>query len=114
MQKCISKAFIRVMRSMWPGKNGNAGGSASVVSNMRKRAVQVSRFMLQMMQAPLYAEESEEQRNTRDQPEVIDGTMEPPLESGEEGLATRIATEVNLKLWNRITHTIWSILDFDP
>ena len=114
MQKCISKAFIRVMRSMWPGINGNAGGSASVVSNMRKRAVQVSRFMLQMMQAPLYAKESEEQRNTRDQPEVIDGTMEPPLESGEEGLAIRIATEVNLKLWNRITHTIWLILDFDP
>nr|XP_011469619.1 PREDICTED: condensin complex subunit 3 isoform X2 [Fragaria vesca subsp. vesca] len=93
-KKCISKAFIRVMRSMWPGINGNAGGSASVVSNMRKRAVQVSRFMLQMMQAPLYAKESEEQRNTRDQPEVIDGTMEPPLESGEEGLAIRIATEV--------------------
>ncbi|KAL6223593.1 hypothetical protein ACLB2K_006976 [Fragaria x ananassa] len=82
------------MRSMWPGINGNAGGSASVVSNMRKRAVQVSRFMLQMMQTPLYAKESEEQRNTRDQPEVIDGTMEPPLESGEEGLAIRIATEV--------------------
>ncbi|KAL6225844.1 hypothetical protein ACLB2K_004693 [Fragaria x ananassa] len=58
------------------------------------KEIQVSRFMLQMMQAPLYAEESEEQRNTRDQPEVIDGTMEPPLESGEEGLATRIATEV--------------------
>ncbi|XP_024186830.1 condensin complex subunit 3 isoform X1 [Rosa chinensis] len=93
-KKCISKAFIPVTCSMWPGVNGNAGGSASVVSNMRKRAVQVSRFMLQMIQAPLYAKATEDDRNTRDQPEVIDGTVEPPLESGEEGLAIRIATEV--------------------
>ncbi|XP_050364582.1 uncharacterized protein LOC126783205 [Argentina anserina] len=93
-KKCISKAFIWVMRSMWPGINGNAGGSASVVSNMRKRAVQVSRFMLQMMQSPPYEKETEDERNTKDQPEVIDGTVEPPIESGEEGLAIRIATEV--------------------
>lgn len=93
-KKCISKAFIPVMHSMWPGINGNAGGSAPVVSNMRKRAVQVSRFMLQMMQAPLYAKETEVERDTRDQPEVIDGIVEAPLESGEEGLAIRIAAEV--------------------
>ncbi|KAM6574249.1 hypothetical protein CsatA_022576 [Cannabis sativa] len=45
---------------------------------MRKRAVQASRFMLQMMQAPLYED-----------------SVEPPLECGEEGLAIRIAIEVS-------------------
>lgn len=90
-KKCISKSFITVMRSMWPGINGNAGGSAYVVSNMRKRAVQVSRFMLQIMQAPLYKNETEDGNDTGEVPEVIE---EPPLECGEEGLAIRIATEV--------------------
>ncbi|PQQ01292.1 condensin complex subunit 3 [Prunus yedoensis var. nudiflora] len=90
-KKCISKSFITVMRSMWPGINGNAGGSAYVVSNMRKRAVQVSRFMLQIMQAPLYKNETDDGKDTGEVPEVIE---EPPLECGEEGLAIRIATEV--------------------
>ncbi|XP_021808720.1 condensin complex subunit 3 isoform X2 [Prunus avium] len=90
-KKCISKSFITVMRSMWPGINGNAGGSSYVVSNMRKRAVQVSRFMLQIMQAPLYKNETEDGNDTGEVPEVIE---EPPLECGEEGLAIRIATEV--------------------
>lgn len=90
-KKCISKSFITVMCSMWPGINGNAGGSAYVVSNMRKRAVQVSRFMLQIMQAPLYKNETEDGNDTGEVPEVIE---EPPLECGEEGLAIRIATEV--------------------
>ncbi|XP_034209472.1 condensin complex subunit 3 isoform X3 [Prunus dulcis] len=90
-KKCISKSFITVMRSMWPGINGNAGGSAYMVSNMRKRAVQVSRFMLQIMQAPLYKNEMEDGNDTGEVPEVIE---EPPLECGEEGLAIRIATEV--------------------
>lgn len=79
------------MRSMWPGINGNAGGSAYMVSNMRKRAVQVSRFMLQIMQAPLYKNEMEDGNDTGEVPEVIE---EPPLECGEEGLAIRLATEV--------------------
>ncbi|BFG23930.1 hypothetical protein CerSpe_102040 [Prunus speciosa] len=90
-KKCISKSFITVMRSMWPGINGNAGGSSYVVSNMRKRAVQVSRFMLQIMQAPLYKNETEDGNDTGEVPEVIE---ELPLECGEEGLAIRIATEV--------------------
>ncbi|XP_068336957.1 uncharacterized protein [Pyrus communis] len=90
-KKCIAKAFIPVMRSMWPGINGTAGGSASVVSNMRKRAVQVSHFMLHIMQAPLYKNRAEEQSDTGELPEVIE---EPPLECGEEGLAIRIAAEV--------------------
>ncbi|PHT64985.1 hypothetical protein T459_29410 [Capsicum annuum] len=65
-KKCLSKAFMPVMRSLWPGINGNATGSTYVASNMRKSAIQASRFMVQMMQAPF----------------------------GEEGLAIRIAAEV--------------------
>lgn len=81
---------------MWPGINGNAGGSAFEVSKMRKRAVQASRFMLQMMQAPLYEKETEreDENGGRELPEIVDGTVEPPLECGEEGLAIRIAAEV--------------------
>ncbi|KAF3630803.1 hypothetical protein FXO38_26944 [Capsicum annuum] len=45
MQKCLSKAFMPVMRSLWPGINGNATGSTYVASNMRKSAIQASRFM---------------------------------------------------------------------
>ena len=97
MQKYISKAFVPVMRSMWPGIDGNAGGSAVAVSNMRKRAVQASRFMLQMMQAPLYRKENEmEENGGGDLQEAENTTVEPPLECGEEGLAVRIATEVTV------------------
>lgn len=84
------------MRSMWPGINGNAGGSTFMVSNMRKRAIQASRFMLQMIQAPLYEKETarEDENGRRELPEVQDGSLEPPLECGQEGLAIRIAVEV--------------------
>lgn len=97
MQKCLSKAFIPVMRSMWPGINGNAGGPALMVSNMRKRAVQASRFMLQMMQAALYEREAanEDVNGNRELPEVLNGSLEPPLECAEEGLAICIAVEVS-------------------
>ena len=96
MQKYLSKAFIPIMRSMWPGVNGNAGGSPVLVSDMRKRAVQASRFMLQMMQAPLYEKETvkEDENGNRELPEVIDGSLESPLECSEAGLAIRIAVEV--------------------
>ncbi|KAL6320258.1 hypothetical protein AAG906_005334 [Vitis piasezkii] len=97
-KKCISKSFMPVMRSMWPGINTRAGGSPFMVSNMRKLAVQASRFMLQMMQAPLYAKETEKQNENQNNelPEVLDGFSEPSLdfECGEEGLAIRIAAEV--------------------
>lgn len=98
MQKYLSKAFIPVMRSMWPGIDGNAGGSAAFVSNMRKRAVQASRLMLQMMQAPLYKmkNETEDANGSSDRLETGDGCVYPPLECGDEGLAIRIATEVSL------------------
>ncbi|KAI3964221.1 hypothetical protein MKW92_011255 [Papaver armeniacum] len=43
LARCISKAFIPVIRSMWPA----IYGSSFVVSNLRERAKQASRFMLQ-------------------------------------------------------------------
>lgn len=86
------------MRSMWPGINGNVGGSAADVGNMRKHVVQASRFMLQMMQAPLYANDTE--RKDEDgcmvDQEVFDSIRESPLECSKEGLAIRIAVEVIL------------------
>ncbi|TMW94956.1 hypothetical protein EJD97_009578 [Solanum chilense] len=93
-KKCLSKAFMPVMRSLWPGINGNATGSSFMVSNMRKRATQASRFMVQMMQAPLYYEETAP-ANENDN-ENHDASAEPSSvhESGEEGLAIRIAAEV--------------------
>ncbi|XP_057492264.1 uncharacterized protein LOC130777854 isoform X2 [Actinidia eriantha] len=97
-KRCLSKAFILVMRSLWPGINGNTGGSPLLISNMRKRAVQASRFMLQMMQAPLYAKETEttDENGSKDFPEAVDGSVHPlhDFENGEEGLAIRIAAEV--------------------
>lgn len=97
-QRWISETFVPFMRSMWPGMNGNVGGSAVEVTNMRKQVVQASRFMLQMMQAPLYANDTErkyEDGCMGDQ-EVFDSIREPPLECSEEGLAIRIAIEVIL------------------
>ncbi|XP_021891409.1 condensin complex subunit 3 isoform X2 [Carica papaya] len=95
-KECVSRAFLHVMRSMWPGINGNPGGSPAVVSKMRKRAVQASKFMLQMIQAPLYIKETEveNEAHNSDLPETIDNCMQYSLECGEEGLAIRIATEV--------------------
>ncbi|CAK7338997.1 unnamed protein product [Dovyalis caffra] len=84
------------MRSMWPGIYGNAGGSPVVVSNMRKRAVQASRFMLQMMQAPLYAKltENEGENCNTQSTETVDGSLQPSFECSDEGLGIRIAAEV--------------------
>ncbi|KAK2652547.1 hypothetical protein Ddye_012403 [Dipteronia dyeriana] len=92
-KKCMSTAFVQAMRSMWPGINGNAGGSAFVVSNKRKRAVQASKYMLQMMQAPLYAKDTQKQ-NESGGSELPETSEHPSLECGEEGLLIRIAAEV--------------------
>ncbi|XWS30638.1 hypothetical protein CRYUN_Cryun23aG0002700 [Craigia yunnanensis] len=94
-KKCLSTSFIPVMRSMWPGIDGNSGGSF-MVSNMRKRAIQASRFMLQMMQAPLYVKGTgvEDDNGYEESPQLIDGSAQPSVEYGEEGLAMRIAIEV--------------------
>lgn len=98
MQRCLSKAFVPALRSMWPGINGNAGGSSLVVSNKRKRAVQASKFLLQMMQAPLYAKETgvEDENGIGNMPETSDVSEQSSLECGEEGLAIRIAVEVTV------------------
>ncbi|XP_022939041.1 condensin complex subunit 3-like [Cucurbita moschata] len=95
-KRWISEAFIPAMRSMWPGINGNVGGSAAEVGNMRKHAVQASRFMLQMMQAPLYANDTErkDEDGCMENLEVFDSIGGPPLECSEEGLSIRIAIEV--------------------
>lgn len=106
MQNYLSKAFVPIMRSMWPGIDGNTGASAFVVSNMRKRAVQASRYMLQMMQSPLYRKgnETEVVNGSGDLPDVQDGhsDVEFPLECGAEGLAIRIAVEVQSELKDSI------------
>ncbi|CAN1122958.1 hypothetical protein LINPERHAP2_LOCUS1596 [Linum perenne] len=96
MQKYLSKAFVPVMHSMWPGIFGNGGGSSVVVSNLRKRAIQASRFMLQMMQVPLYVihNETENTDNGTGSVEDANHSSEPALECSEEGLAVRIATEL--------------------
>ena len=67
-----------------------------MVSQMRKRAVQASRFMLQMVQVPLYIKEtqSESENASAEIPQVIDSCAEVPFECGEQGLAIRIAIEV--------------------
>lgn len=93
MQKCLSAAFVPAMRSLWPAVYGNAGGSSVVVSNKHKRAVQASKFMLQMMQCPLYAKDSKKQ-NERGGDELPETSEHPTLECGEEGLGIRIAAEV--------------------
>ncbi|CAE6201724.1 unnamed protein product [Arabidopsis arenosa] len=89
----VSKAFVPLIRSMWPGIYGNTKSSSYVVSNQRKRAVQASRFILQMMQTPLYKKE------TRGEPESQfnkspEDSIQPPLNCTEEGLAIRIAIEM--------------------
>ncbi|KAK6154122.1 hypothetical protein DH2020_013761 [Rehmannia glutinosa] len=92
-KKCISKAFVPVIRSLWPGVNGNVVGSTVMVSNMRKRAVQASRFMLQMMQVPLFVKETTKPDDNRSENPDVDTDPSPDFESGEEGLAIRIALE---------------------
>ncbi|KAL3630411.1 hypothetical protein CASFOL_023395 [Castilleja foliolosa] len=93
-KKCISWAFMPVIRSLWPGINGNAAGSTVMVSNMRKRAVQASRFMMQMMQVPLFVKETAKPDDNKGEDPVVDADQSTDFESGEEGLAIRIAVEV--------------------
>uniref|UniRef100_A0A7N0TSV2 Nuclear condensin complex subunit 3 C-terminal domain-containing protein n=1 Tax=Kalanchoe fedtschenkoi TaxID=63787 RepID=A0A7N0TSV2_KALFE len=93
-KKWISKAFIGVMRAMWPGIKGNASGSPLYISNMRKRAVQASHFILEMMQAPLYHGETkiaDENGNIGSPKHKEESVCSFACE--EEGLAIRIATE---------------------
>ncbi|XP_021775152.1 condensin complex subunit 3-like [Chenopodium quinoa] len=92
-KKHLSKAFVPAMRAMWPGINRNHRGSVVMISNLRKRAVQASRFMLQMMQSILYKKETDNHvDNPEDNPGSVDDT--DGFVAGEEGLAIRIAVEV--------------------
>ncbi|KAM7523857.1 hypothetical protein LguiA_013759 [Lonicera macranthoides] len=63
----------------------------------RNRAVQASRFMLQMIQAPLYMKDSQplDESDSKNSPETLDDSVHPSceLEGGEEGVAIRIAVE---------------------
>jgi condensin complex subunit 3 len=81
-QKCVAKAFIPVMRSEWPGIYGNKGVAAAMIS-AKKRATQLSRFMLQLLQNPLLAsQQTDGDRDSRS------------LDLGHESLAINIALEV--------------------
>ncbi|KAL0921586.1 hypothetical protein M5K25_008672 [Dendrobium thyrsiflorum] len=93
---CVSKVFIPVMRSMWPGVYGNPGGSSTMVFRKRKLAVQASRFMLQMMQMPLFSKELEDEHSSDKSPKSHSLSAEPKLEIDcrEGGLGIRIAAEV--------------------
>ncbi|PKA62735.1 hypothetical protein AXF42_Ash018943 [Apostasia shenzhenica] len=97
LTRCVSEAFVPVMRAMWPGVCGNPGGSSVMVSKMRKLAVQASRFMLQMMQMPMFSKELVEENTTeKNQGNNLSGSAEPKrdIDCVEEGLAIRIAAEV--------------------
>ncbi|CAI0548280.1 unnamed protein product [Linum tenue] len=96
VSKYLSKAFIPAVRSMWPAIFGNAGGTAVIVSNLRKHATQASRFMVQMMHAPLYAvhDETENAESGTGSVENANHSSGPSLECREEGLAVRIAAEL--------------------
>lgn len=95
-----------VMRSLWPGINSNAVASPTMISNMRKIAVQASRFMLQMIQAPLLVKETTSAEDNKDENPGVETDPSLDFESGEEGLAVRIAVEVFY------FHIIISILRF--
>ncbi|EOA15333.1 hypothetical protein CARUB_v10004038mg [Capsella rubella] len=89
----VSKAFVPLIRSMWPGIDGNCKSSSYVVSNQRKRAVQASRFIIQMMQTPLYKKEARGEPESQFDKSPED-SVQPLLNFTEDGLAIRIAIEM--------------------
>ncbi|XP_042473762.1 condensin complex subunit 3-like isoform X1 [Zingiber officinale] len=95
-KRCISTAFIPTVRSFWPGIYGNSSGSSLIVSKMRKRALLVARFMLQMIQVPLLSKESKEDESNKVNSESHSCSlqMSDDFDDGMEGIAIRIAAEV--------------------
>lgn len=93
-KRCVSSAFVPLMRAMWPGIYGNAGGSGPVVSKKRKCAVQAARFMVQMVQSPLLSTESTEQATMSPESLSSSPSSSVDFDISEEGLAIRIALEV--------------------
>uniref|UniRef100_A0A0E0PVZ1 Nuclear condensin complex subunit 3 C-terminal domain-containing protein n=1 Tax=Oryza rufipogon TaxID=4529 RepID=A0A0E0PVZ1_ORYRU len=92
--RCVSSAFVPVMRAMWPGLYGNVGGSAHAVSKRRKYAAQAARFMVQMVQTPLFSTETTEQASSSPESQSTKPDMLNNFDISEEGLAIRIAVEV--------------------
>uniref|UniRef100_A0A0D3GF02 Nuclear condensin complex subunit 3 C-terminal domain-containing protein n=1 Tax=Oryza barthii TaxID=65489 RepID=A0A0D3GF02_9ORYZ len=92
--RCVSSAFVPVMRAMWPGLYGNVGGSAHAVSKRRKYAAQAARFMVQMVQTPLFSTETTEQASSSPESQSTKPDMSNNFDISEEGLAIRIAVEV--------------------
>ncbi|XP_062233154.1 uncharacterized protein LOC133930508 isoform X2 [Phragmites australis] len=93
-KSCISNAFVPVMKTMWPGLYGNAGGSSHVISKRRKQAVQAARFMVQMLQTQLFSTESTDQASKSPESASSSADASYNFEISEEGLAIRIAVEV--------------------
>ncbi|XP_066370272.1 uncharacterized protein [Miscanthus floridulus] len=93
-KSCISNAFVPVMKAMWPGLYGNAGGSPHVISKRRKLAVQASRFMAQMVQTQLFSTESMDQASKSPESASVSANVSNNFDISEEGLAIRIALEV--------------------
>ncbi|WVZ81718.1 hypothetical protein U9M48_029062 [Paspalum notatum var. saurae] len=94
LSSCISNAFLPVMKAMWPGIYGNAGGSAHAISKKRKLAVQASRFMVQMVQTQLFSTESTDQASKSPESSSTSAAVSNNFDISEEGLAIRIAVEV--------------------
>lgn len=63
---------------------------------MRKRALLVARFMLQMIQVPLFSKESKEDESNKGSSESHSCPlqMSDGFDNGVEGIAIRIAAEV--------------------
>ncbi|OEL13363.1 Condensin complex subunit 3 [Dichanthelium oligosanthes] len=93
-QSSISNAFVPVMKTMWPGLYGNAGGSSHVISKRRKLAVQASRFMVQMVQTQLLSTDSTDQASKGPGSASGSADVSNNFDIGEEGLAIRVAVEV--------------------
>eukprot|EP00267_Zea_mays_P028709 XP_008658765.2 uncharacterized protein LOC100381508 isoform X4 [Zea mays] len=93
-KSCICNAFVPVMKAMWPGLYGNAGGSTHVISKRRKLAVQASRFMVQMVQTQLFSTESMDQASKSSESASGLADASNNFDISEEGLAIRIALEV--------------------
>lgn len=81
------------MRSEWPGLYGHRGGTVGMVS-ARKRATQLSRFLLQLLQFPLLPRAKEQLPNH----EADNPLRAADPDVGEERLAINIAVEVTIFL----------------
>lgn len=86
------------MRAEWPGVYGNKGVASAMVS-AKKRATQLSRFMLQLLRNPLLSTAQHPGQGADGEVEndqSPDGSNSP--DSGQERLAINIAVEVHILL----------------